>query len=207
MVEQLQGLLDRIQREGVEKAEVEAERIQAEAQERAADIIGRAEAEAKSTVEEAEREADALTQRGQRALEQAARDVVLSVRDAVNDTLSALVNQDVTAAFDKGATLKLLAQVIDAYCKDRTGNAPIDVLVSPKLNEEISSHFLARLSAAAHQGLEIKPDGTLISGFRIALVDDKLEHDFSSTAIANALCQILRPHLAKIVKDAVENQA
>jgi len=205
MAEQLQSLLDRIQREGVEKAETEADRIREEAEKRAAEIIGQAEAKVKSTVAEAEREANVFAQRGRRALEQAARDVLLSVRDAVNDTLSALVKQDVTAAFDKEGTVKLLAQVIDAYCRDRTGNAPIDVLVTPKLSKEIASHFLARLSAAAHKGLEIKPDGTVIAGFRIALVNDKLEHDFSSTAIAGALCQILRPHLAKIVKDAVDN--
>ena len=53
MAEQLQGLLDRIQRDGVDKAKAEAETIIADARIKAADLIADAEAKA-ATLRQAE---------------------------------------------------------------------------------------------------------------------------------------------------------
>lgn len=80
MEEQLQGLLDRIRREGVERAETEAAGIVEAAEERARGIVADAQAQADGLRAHAEADAEASRERGSKALEQAGRDFLLSLQ-------------------------------------------------------------------------------------------------------------------------------
>ena len=84
MAEQLQGLLERIQKDGIDKADAEGQRIIDDAKAQAASIISDAEAKAKAGLDNAEREGAAFAERGKVALQQAARDVVITVGDAIS---------------------------------------------------------------------------------------------------------------------------
>ena len=53
--------------------------------------------------------------------------------------------------------------------------------------------------------MEIKADDSIISGFKVSLKGDNVQHDFSGEAITEAMCRLLRPHLAEIVKQS-QNQ-
>ena len=87
MTEELQSLLDRIRTEGVERAEAEAEGIVGEAQERARDIVAEAEAEADELRRQAEADAEASRERGERALDQAGRDFLLTLQKRIEAIL------------------------------------------------------------------------------------------------------------------------
>ena len=63
------------------------------------------------------------------------------------------------------------------------------------------------LAQAMREGIELKGDGAIVSGFRVSLVDDNVEHDFTEAAITTALCELLRPHIADIVKQAMPGVA
>lgn len=202
MAEELQSLLEKIQKDGVEKARTEAERILEDARQQADTVRKQAEEEARNRREAAEREAKDLQERGQRALEQAARDVILTLKGAIEATLRALVRKDVAAALDPAATADILKQVVDAYCKDRGGTPSLELLVPEELRDRIAEHFLGRLTREMQDGVAIKGDGTVLAGFRVSVKDDQMEHDFSDEAITDALCSLLRPHLANIVKSA-----
>ena len=80
MAEELQGILDRINADGIAKADAERKEIIAKAKDEAAKIIADAKAEAACIVKNAEGEADAFRKRAENALVQAARDIKISLK-------------------------------------------------------------------------------------------------------------------------------
>lgn len=206
MAEELQSLLDKIQRDGVEKAESEATRITTAATDEAAEIVAAAEKKAQAIVAQAKTDGEAFAVRGRQSLDQAARDVILSLRDSINATLATLVRKETAEALKNGALVKILEQVVAAYCDDTAGNTPVELLLPADLQDRIRNHFFTKLDESVRSGLEIKADSSVLAGFRVSLTDEQVEHDFTDSAIAEAMCKILRPRLAETVKEAIERQ-
>ncbi|MCE9612968.1 MAG: hypothetical protein K8T26_01745 [Lentisphaerae bacterium] len=202
MAEQLESLLERIQKDGVDKAQAEAKRMVAQADQQAAEIIRKAEARAAELVQKAEKDSQAFAERGRVALQQAARDVLISLADAVNRTLATLVSTDVKQALDPQTLGRILEQVTSVYVQAPAGQQRLEVLLAPEQQQAIRDYFTARLAQAMRAGIEIKGDGRVLAGFRVSVVGQSVQHDFSEPAITASLCELLRPHMAQIVRDA-----
>jgi V/A-type H+-transporting ATPase subunit E len=200
MPEELQSLLEKIQKDGVDKAEVEAKDIVSSAQAKAKDIIADAKKEAEALLKKAEVDGTSFQTRGEKALQQAARDVILSVADAVNSTLEALVKGEVSKAMDDTSVAQMVLEVVKAYANNKSADTRIEVLLNDKQKKAITDYLNAKCADAMKKGLEIKSDNTVVSGFRVSMPDANVEHDFSEAAITEALCQLLRPQLQEIVK-------
>ncbi len=201
MTEELQTLLDKIQKDGVDKAENDASKIISEANANAKQIVGDAEKKAQTKMEDAERDAVAFEDRAKKSLKQTARDVVISVEESIHTTLKSFVQKETSSELSPDTLKKLLTTVVEAYCKDNAGS-PIEVLVNPDQQAEIAKFFTEKFAKEMKDGLEIKSDSTVISGFKVSIVNDKVQHDFSGEAITDALCQLLRPHLAEIMRSS-----
>ncbi len=203
MAEELQGLLDRIRKEGLDKAEAEARTVIEAAEKKAAKIKKAAETEAAKKREEAKEEAAKLEQRSVSAIEQAARDIVLSVGDAVQVAFEALVNQKISDSLAGEQFAKLVHTVIESYTQqENAGN--IDVLLSKKQQEEVASHLLKLMKEELRNGVTIQSSRGVISGFSIVLRDQGIEHDFRGETLTAAFLEILRPQLGEMVKKAME---
>ena len=205
MAEQLQELLERIQQDGIEKADAEAKRIIAEANTKAATIVSEAEAKAKASLEQAEQDGTAFAERGRVSLEQAARDVVISVGESITKALEQVVGIHVRQTLDSDELAGLIAQVIESYAKSGSGAKRIDVLLAEDQQQKIREHLISRFADALKEGVTITGDESVVSGFRVSLAGDNVEHDFSDSAITEALCELLRPRIAQIVRDAVSS--
>jgi V/A-type H+/Na+-transporting ATPase subunit E len=202
MAEELQGLLDRIRKEGLDKAETEAKSILDEARRKASEIVKTAESEAARHKSDAEAEAARMQQRSIHAIEQAARDVILSVGDALQQAFTDLVKKDTSKALDDAKLAPLVAEVMQAYSK-QDQNARIDVLLSPKQQEQVSQYFLKHFTEAMRKGVEVKSSRGIISGFSLVLRNQGVEHDFTGETISAAFMELLRPQLGEIVKKAI----
>jgi len=198
MPEQLQSLLDRIQKDGVEKADAEAKRIVDAANAAAAEIIRKAEEAADALLKKAEKESETFEERGRRAVEQAARDVILSVGESINKAVATLIRKDVTAALTPEQVGDMLATLATSYLGGDNGEA----LVPEAQAETIRRHVFARLGEEAAKGLEIRGDKRVLAGFRLSLKNKQVQHDFTESAISEALCNLLRPNIAEIIREA-----
>jgi V/A-type H+-transporting ATPase subunit E len=204
MAEDLQSLIDRIQQDGLAKADAETKRMVAAAQEQAATLIKEAEARAKDIVAGAERDGQIFVERGNKALEQAARDVILSVHQAVSDTLNGLVSQSVGEALSLDVIKQMMVKVVDSYCGRQGDCAEVDLLVNPADQKQIVDFFMQQYRAAIDKGVEIHADSGIVSGFRVSIEGTQVHHDFTQKEIAATLCKLLRPRLAEIVKAAAK---
>ncbi len=192
MAEELQQLLEKIQHDGVEKANAESAAILAKAKAEAAAILKDAEARAQALRTQAEADAKAFEERAQKTIAQGARDVVLEVKDALGKLLEKLLAQDVNAALAAPAEA---AQLALAAVKE-LGAAETMVAAGEKL----AATLKAQLAAAAANGVTVVLDENMGAGFSLRLDGGRVEHDFSEAAIVAALAKRLRPDLAKLVQ-------
>ena len=200
MAEELQALLDRIQRDGVAKAEAEADRIVGEAKAKAADIVARAQADEAAAKARAEDEARLFQERAEANVRQAARDVVLGVRKSLDDTLSRLLLAKVSGALDTPFLQKTLADLLPRYAASPDGASGVAAEVPAAQAQALRDALVASAQAeAAGAGLDIRADDDLTAGFRVLLQNGRVEYDFSDEAIRDEMSRILRPELAKLL--------
>ena len=193
MAEELQSLIEKINRDGVEKANAEAERIIAAAKEKAAEIVKVAKDEADRYEAAAKDEAQASAARAEETLRQAARDAVISVEGAVQRLLERLLSADVDAALADPATAAAIAG--DAIREMSSGG---EVLAGPKIVAAVRSQL------AAKPEFTVVMDETLDSGFRVKRDGGRVEHDFTGATVATELAKRLRPDLAKLMRETTE---
>ena len=195
MSEELQSLLDRIQADGVAKAEARAAEIVAAAEKKAAGIEAAAEKKASETRAAAEADAATFARRSEESLRQAARDVVRTVRENVQETCERLLRADVRAALSGDALAAVVETVARASVAEDAG---AELRVPPAEAEKVAAHAKARLAAELAKGLRIAPDSDVAAGVRVLVKDGRVEHDFTDEAVVEALSRAVRPELARI---------
>lgn len=206
MPEELQNLLDRIQKDGVDKADAEAMEIISSAETKASEIVKKAEADATSIIEKAKNDAAAFETQGQKALQHASRDVLLSLGEAINASLQKVVISEVAKALDVATIQKMIEKVAEAYCSDKNEGSNIEIILNADQQQEVADYFVSKYAEQMKNGMQIKSSNNIISGFKVAMPDAKLEHDFSGEAVTDAFCRLLRPKIAEIVKSASKTQ-
>lgn len=194
MTQDLQQLLEKINTDGVEKARTEAAKILAQANEQAKALVDAATREAAQKVSTAKEESKAFERRAEETIRQSARDTLLNVEKAVTDMLSALLLKEVKAAMNTPELVsRLAAEAVRAYI---SGKAGMEVATSATLVDALR----ATLAAEAADGVTVVIDNQTGSGFKVRLAKGRIEHDFSGTAVADALAKNLRPKLAALLK-------
>ncbi len=191
MAEELQQLLEKIQHEGVDKANAEAKAILDKANAEAKAILDKAEEEAKAATAKAEADAKAFAERAKATIGQAARDTVLEVKEGIGRFFDGLLAKDVKSALADNAAA-LAADAIKALASGSDAQLAA--------NAQLAEALRAQFAASAASGVTVVTDESVGTGFSVRLDGGRVEHDFSEKAITAALAKRLRPDLAKIVK-------
>ncbi|MBQ7666885.1 MAG: hypothetical protein IJS46_02695 [Kiritimatiellae bacterium] len=199
MQEELQPLLEKIQSEGIAKANAAAAEIVAKAE--AARIVSEAEKKASETAQEAQDAAAKLTARAEESLRQATRDVMLKLRGDIDRTFEGLLLRDVSAALsDKGLLARCIESAIAGLRETgETGGGEVHVAAADA--DAVAAALLssAVAKAGSGEGFSVEASDGVSAGFRLFLKDGRVEHDFTAEAIRDALAASIRPALAKIV--------
>ena len=188
-MEDLQGLLEKINRDGVEKAEAEAKKIIDGAREKADAIVKDALAAADKAKAESEKASAAYAERATETIRQSARDIVIGVKDSVTALLENLLAKNVDKALaDEKTSVGIVAEAI----KDLTCSGEIHC--GEKLAAALKSQ------ASALKSFTLTTDDSLGAGFTVKTDGGRVEHDFTPETISAELAKRLRPDLAKLLK-------
>ena len=199
----LQALLDKIHTEGVDKANAEAKRIVATAETQAKATVTEAEKQASELAAKAERDSQAFARRATETVRQAARDVVLSVEKAILKQLETLLLTEITRSLDKPDKLASLTEAaVGAYLAG--GQKDLTVCLSEKA-ADVANALRQTFAKEAQAGVTLVLDPDTDAGFRIQLDRGRVEHDFTATAITEAIAQHLRPRLAALLQNKEED--
>ena len=191
MSEDLQSLLERINRDGVEKAQAEAAKIVSEAKAEAAKIVKEAQELATATKAESERVAADNAARAAETIRQSARDVLREVEDAVTALFKRLLAENVERAL---ADEKVLADIASKVVSSFATTGDIEVSAAGKFVSALKA------SLASRHEVKVVTDETLGSGFSVKTDGGRVEHSFKGAVVAEELSRRLRPELAKLVR-------
>ncbi|MDG4595387.1 MAG: hypothetical protein P9F75_06795 [Candidatus Contendobacter sp.] len=174
-VENLDGLIQKIRQEGVERAQREADALIAAARQRAAEIVQAAEQRAAQLIREAEerrqQEATAL----QQAQERAARDWLLAVRAELNGLLRRLIQRECSAALAGPALGELICGVAVEWMR-HGGAKDLELLLNEQDARALDDSFLARLQAELDAGVSVQPHPDIRAGFQIGGRGEAMAH-------------------------------
>lgn len=200
MAEQLQHLIDRIRQEGVENGEKTAEALIADAKKKAAAIVAEAQKKAQEATAKAEADAKAFAERGRQTLQQAARDLLISIGGSVGRVVSGVVDAKVGAALTPETVGQMLVKLAASYGPAENLTVALGEADAAALKGGVSKEVNDMLA----KGLQIESDREIFKGFRLGTKGGQVFHDFTKEAIAESLANFLRPDLADVVKKAAK---
>jgi V/A-type H+-transporting ATPase subunit E len=199
---QLQELIDKIKKDGIESASEEAARLKREAGAEAAGIISAAQKEAADIVSRGKADAERSEKAGIAALEQASRNLVLAFKGEIQALLDKLIAQASDSALGEDVLKAALPDILKAWAS-KSGDS-LDILLPEDKLQKLQSWFNEKLVAEVKKGVELKSDRGLGAGFRIANRDGSAYYDFSAESVAQLLSAYLNPRLAGILKTSAK---
>lgn len=179
---QIQDLVQSIKKDGIERANQEADAILAQARQQAEAILSDARSEAAKTLERARAEVEVYQNSARLDAQQARRDAVLAFRKEVQAEFEALLAADVRKTLNETA----LAALIQAAL---AGENPADYTAEVS---EVTQTLNSQLAEAIRNGLELRPSKKVQAGFRLAAKDSSGYFDCSDEEISRMLTPFFR---------------
>lgn len=217
----VEKLIERLREQAINAGQAKAEDIVTDAQKRAAWLIAEAEQEAESIIKKAQADADAIRDAGHDALNLAARDVLLRLRDTLLGSFSQEVQRVVGEEMADQAFMQRLILALAGQVRDKTGldehqqltlllpEAVIGVEELKKNPEELKQGVLSQVSAAIagdllRKGVRFEVDDELKAGLMIRLEANAMLIDFTEEAVATLLLKHLQPRFRALLQGIVK---
>ncbi|GHT61583.1 V-type ATP synthase subunit E [Spirochaetia bacterium] len=197
---QLQELIDKIKKDGIESASEEASRLKAQAEAEAKHIVDAAAREGEAIISRAKTEGEKFEKAGIAALEQASRNLVLAFKTEIQSLLDKIVAQETASSYSEDTLKAILPDLVKTWASKSSNS--LDLLLSDDDLKKLQGFFNDKLAAELKKGVELKADRNLGAGFRIASKDGSAYYDFSSESVAELLAAYLNPRLGEILKTA-----
>jgi V/A-type H+-transporting ATPase subunit E len=204
MADEVQALLERINDEGLKKADQERERLLGEAREEAKRLVADAKSEADRLRTAAEQEAELTREKGRQSLQQASRDVLLSLRKQLEERLRGVCSACVSEALSAERLGEIIAGAVRAYMEQGGKVDQLKVLIPAEQASALEGSVMSALGADLKANTELVPVAGTAAGFRLNFNGEDMAYDFSDEALAEALCVFLSPRLAELVTSAAD---
>ena len=189
----LENLITALKTEAIEAAEKEAAEIIATARAKARKIVEEAEAESDALQQNAEKEAQAILHKGESALQQAARDMSVSMRHSLLAMFKALLEQEIADSFTPNLVEKVVLGMVE-----NTGSG-VSLKLSEKLETELSDQILERLQNSKNLD-SISRDATLPDGFSMTRTEEGWSYHISPAEVTEILYAHLSPNWVQLLK-------
>lgn len=197
---QVQELIDKIKKDGIDTASKQASDIKKDAQTEAARIIEAAKKEAEAIISNSKQEAARSEKASLAALQQASRNLILAFKDEIHALLKKIINENVNANYNGELLKSILPELIKNWSAKSSDNLSL-LLPEHELNQ-LQGFFTDQLKSELGKGVELKSNRKLPYGFQISNKEGSVYYDFSSEAVAGLLATYLNPKLAEIIKDS-----
>lgn len=197
MSEDIKGLIEKINQEGVKAAEEKAREIEAQARQKAQEIVAKANQEASQIMSDARKSVERMQESGNVSLQQAGRDFTLTLRKEIDAMLDKIIGLKIQETLSP----QEMAKIIIALVKGCTGTGKENVIVSlsPQDKEKLEKGFLTELKEEIKKGITLKSSQDIRAGFIISFDAGKSHFDFSDKALAQYIGMYLKPKLAAVL--------
>ncbi|MFA5361689.1 MAG: hypothetical protein WC335_00360 [Candidatus Omnitrophota bacterium] len=198
MTDQIKELIEKINEEGVQAAEEKARRIEQEARDKAGMIMQKTEAQAKKMVEEAQDRIDSMQASSQASLQQAGRDLLLSLKREISEMLERMIITEASAALTPDALAAIITALVKEYCRGQ--DSQVLVYLKEQDKRVLEGAFLSKLNGELKKGIELRAQDDIQAGFVISFDSGKSRFDFTDRSLAQYLGAQVKPKLAEILR-------
>jgi V/A-type H+/Na+-transporting ATPase subunit E len=202
MAEDIRDLIEKINQEGIKAAEEKAHNIEAAAQQRANEILAHTQRESEEMIAAAKDRICRDDEKAKILLDQAGRDLLLSLRKEINAMLGRIVIFEIQQALTPETLFKLLSDVVRNYSVDEISD--ISVLLNKEDLEILEKNFLYKLKEETKKKIILNPSAEISGGFTISFDSGKSCYDFTDKALAEYIGTYLKPKLNQILQEAIK---
>jgi len=204
MAEDIKGLIEKIQEEGIKVAEEKAAAIEHEARKSAEAIIAEAKGETERLLRQAKEKISQMEEAQKKLLVQAGRDLLLSLRSEIHSMLDKVIAQQVREALTPEALTHIIAELIRSGSAQRQGDMAI--ALSQQDLKALENDLLAKLKDEMKKGVILRGSEELRGGFTISFDGGKSQFDFTDKALAEYIGTSLKPKLNQLLQEAVKEK-
>jgi vacuolar-type H+-ATPase subunit E/Vma4 len=201
MAEELQSLLEKIQRDGIDKAAAEREEIIKKAQAEAESIIAAAKENAEKIRNDAARDAEALTKRAESAIQQAARDILLELKSELKKRVEAITRARTDEALSGEFMAEIIREVAKSVLNGSAEAGNIEVMVAPGKCEELVKKLTASVGTDLVEKVSVFPNSAAGRGLKISVDGDQVFFDFSDAALTEMVCSYAGSRVSAVISD------
>jgi len=204
MAEEIKDLIEKIQEEGIKAGEDKAKEIELEAKRKAGSLLEKAKSDAEKTLAEAKEKVARMEESAKVSIQQAGRDLLLSLKEELHAMLGRLVQSSVAQTLNPSEMAKILHELI----KKLAGASEEDIWVWLKKEdgEKLEKEFLSRLKEETKRNIVLKPSEEILGGFIISFDAGKSHFDFTDKALGEYLGTFLKPHLKQVLNGEVKEK-
>ncbi len=201
MQKKLQELTDKIYKEGVEKANKEADKIVSDAQKQADELVAKAKKEADATIDKAKKEAEETSDNALNELQLSARQAISDLKQEVVSLIQAkTIEPETKAAFkDETFTRDIIQTIVKNWDPKGSDNVDLTVLLPENKKKEFEEFFRKKAKDLMESGLEIDFSEKIKGGFKIGPKDGGYLVSFSDADFDQFFKQYMRPRLISLL--------
>lgn len=200
MENKLEELTDRLYKEGVEKANKEAEKVLSDAKKKADEIVKEAQQNAEEIEKKAQAEADDLKKRVETEVRQASLQTIRSLKQDITGMVTMkAVQGPVKESFNDTEFVKKIIEAAISNWSPEKGNATLELLLPEKEKEVLEEYFQKNTSKILSDGLTIKSDPSMKAGFKLGPADGSYKISFEEEDFENLFKTYLRPKTVEML--------
>ena len=214
----VEELIDRLRDEGVKSGREEAERVVADAEARARWLVEQAQEEADKLIENARTESQALRSSADDALQVAARDMLLSLRERLTHRFAGEVRRLVSDQLGDKEFLKQLILEIAGRQKEIVDEGDkVEILLPRKALEvgelgknsgdmqdgELTEFVLGITDTMLRDGVTVRVTDAEDEGISARLVNEEIQVEVTADAVSSLLLEHLQPRFRALLEGIV----
>jgi V/A-type H+-transporting ATPase subunit E len=201
MENKLQELTQKLYTVGVEKAQIEAEKIIADAQTKANHIIKNANVEAETIIANAKTESAELKKKIESELKLSSKQVIATVKNQVtNLVVQDLLSKDIEKALGDNDFIKTVIELmVKKWQPDEAESTDLQIILPQDKKDNFNKYIKEKINQLLAKGLTVSFEDNFKSGFKIAPKDNSYIINFAQEDFDNFFKTYLRAKTANLL--------
>ncbi len=200
MENKLEQLTEKLYKEGLSKGEQEGQEILTKAQAEAKRIIDEANENARQLLSDADKKAEEIKQNAFSEIQLASRQIIEKVKQSIENLIVTKSIQTPTEKiFNETAFLKEIIKIAISNFKSNDSDINLKIIFPENKQEEYLSNIVKTMDTEFANGIEIKFDKNIRSGFRIGKSSDSYLVTFTAQDFENLFAHYLRKSIRTLL--------
>ena len=201
MENKLQELTQKLYTVGVEKAQIEAEKIIADAQTKANQIIKNANVEAETIIANAKTESAELKKKIESELKLSSKQVIATVKNQVTSlVVQDLLSKDIEKSLGDNDFIKTVIELlVKKWQPDEAESTDLQIILPQDKKDNFNKYIKEKINQLLAKGLTVSFEDNFKSGFKIAPKDNSYIINFTQEDFDNFFKTYLRAKTANLL--------